>query len=227
MSAVPTKPSLWKRIQGKALWYSFVAQKLWWMRQEPGLFPVNHGKLFIEPREGWRAFLRAHDAWEPEVIEKLYSIVRPGDHVLDLGSNYGEFALQLADLVGKEGKVVGVEMDPHYVTILQLIREYNPHLKERFTIIPRPLTKKNDLKGIIKETGITPTFYFSDIEGAESLLVEQVFADPKLTKDNPRFLLELHPEIYGEDTKKTILEKFTNAGYHHEAVDYKHYYFWR
>lgn len=225
--ATPPKASLWKRIQGKALWYSFLAQSPWWTKQEPGLFPVKHGKLFVEPREGWRAFLRAHDAWEPAVIEKIYSVVKPGDRVLDLGSNYGEFALQFADLVGKEGKVVGVEMDPHYVTILKLITEYNPTLKERFTILHAPLSTKNDLKWIAKESGVVPTFYFSDIEGAESLLVEMVFADPKWTKHNPRFLLELHPEHYGEETKNKIINQFTQHGYRHEIVDYKHYYFWR
>jgi hypothetical protein len=146
---------------------------------------------------------------------------------LDLGSNYGEFALQFADLVGKQGRVVGVEMDPHYVTILRLITEYNPHLKERFTIVHAPLSKKNDLNWLSKETGITPTFYFSDIEGAESLLVEMVFSHPKWTKNNPRFLLELHPEIYGEDVKKSILNRFTHEGYSYEGVDDKHYYFWR
>jgi SAM-dependent methyltransferase len=218
---------LWKKIQGKALWYSFVAQSLWWTRQKAGFFPVKHGQLFIEPREGWRAFLRAHDAWEPAIIEKLDAVIRPGEMIMDLGSNYGEFALQMADLAGKEGRVVGVEMDPHYVTILHMLREFNPILRERFQVVHAPLSEKNDLHWIHAQSKIIPSFYFADIEGAEKILVEQVFADPKWTQHNPRFLLELHPEIYGEEVKREIIDRFTREGYSHEGVDYKHYYFWR
>ncbi|MFH0970358.1 MAG: hypothetical protein V1776_02770 [Candidatus Diapherotrites archaeon] len=219
--------SLWKKIHGKALWYSFLIQSPWWTRKSAGFFPVKHGQLFIEPREGWRAFLRSRDAWEPAIIAKLDAVIRPGEMILDLGSNYGEFALQMADLAGKDGRVVGVEMDLHYVTILHMLREFNPILLERFQVIHAPLSEKNDLHWIHAQSKMIPSFYFVDIEGAEKILAEQVFTDSKWTKHNPRFLLELHPEIYGEDEKRETIDRFTREGYSHEGVDYKHYYFWR
>lgn len=218
---------LFRSAKGKASRIAYLVQSPFWTRKNPGFFTVKHGQLFLEPKEGWRAYLRAHDEWEPIVREKLYSTIRPGDVVLDLGSNYGEFALQMADLVGEKGRVIGMEMDPHYVTILQLNKEYNLSLKERFTILHAPLSTKNNLEWISTQTKTVPTFYFSDIEGAEQLLVEQLFSNPKWLKHSPRFLLELHPEIYGEKTAQTIIEKFKSAGYDAEAVDYKHYYFAR
>lgn len=205
--------------------YFFSAWK--WNQQTPRFFNVKHGQLFLEPREGFRAYLRAHDMWEPAVRDKLYSVVREGDVVLDLGSNYGEFALQMSDLVGSRGKVIGMEMDTHYYHILTLLQEYNSALRERAIFLNEPFSSKTGLDWLLKKTKMVPTFYFSDIEGAERVLVEELFRSPQWLKNSPRLLLELHPEIYGETVKSEIIEKFKKAGYTVEEVDYKHYYFSR
>lgn len=217
-------PSFW-RVKYFDFLYMFT--QLWWRRKPTQFFRVKHGKLFLEPHEGFRAFLRANDMWEPAVREKLYHVLRNGDHVLDLGSNYGEFAIQMADLVGEKGKIVGVEMDPHYQLLLALVKEYNPPLTNRMTFLNAALSDENDLDWISKKGNILPTFYFSDIEGAERILVDQLFSNPKWLKHSPRLLLELHPEIYGKKVESDIIEKFKKAGYTVESVDYKHYYFWR
>jgi FkbM family methyltransferase len=45
---------------------------------------------------------------EPEFGE-LPSLVRPGDWVLDIGANVGQYTLRLSDLVGMEGRVLAFE----------------------------------------------------------------------------------------------------------------------
>ena len=45
---------------------------------------------------------------EPEVDE-LPSLVQPGDWVLDIGANVGQYTLRLSDLVGTEGRVIAFE----------------------------------------------------------------------------------------------------------------------
>lgn len=44
--------------------------------------------------------------------EKLFSLVKPGMNVMDVGTNIGLTALMFAKLVGDEGKVFGFEPDP-------------------------------------------------------------------------------------------------------------------
>lgn len=44
--------------------------------------------------------------------EKLYSLSRPGDTVIDVGANIGETAMSLAARVGADGRVIAFEPDP-------------------------------------------------------------------------------------------------------------------
>ncbi len=55
--------------------------------------------------------------WEPDV-EPLKSLVRPGDIVVDLGANIGEYTFLLASLTGGQGKVYAVEPIPETFQVL-------------------------------------------------------------------------------------------------------------
>jgi FkbM family methyltransferase len=55
----------------------------------------------------WWVFWGLQDATR----EKLYSLVKPGDVVLDVGTNIGETLLHFARLVGRNGRVYGFEPD--------------------------------------------------------------------------------------------------------------------
>jgi len=50
--------------------------------------------------------------WEPEMVEFLSRIVRPGQTVMDLGAESGYFALLFSRLVGDKGHVYAFEADP-------------------------------------------------------------------------------------------------------------------
>jgi len=66
-----------------------------------------------------------------EIIDKDYGCgdpsryVRPGDTVLDLGSGGGKIAYMAAQLVGPEGRVIGVDMND---TMLALARKYQAEM---------------------------------------------------------------------------------------------------
>ena len=215
-------PSAWR---AKMVWLMYQVTGFWWKRKRSGFFKVKHGQLFLEPSEGLRTYFRACDAWEPDVRDKLYRELREGDIVLDFGSNYGEFALQMADLVGKNGKIIGIEMDSHYFLLEEMVRAYNPALRDRMLFLNAKLSSENNLEWIHKKSKVIPTFYFSDIEGDEKILVDQLISNPKWTKNAPRLLLELHPEIYGMEMQQSIIDKLASAGYAMEKVDSKHYFF--
>jgi len=50
--------------------------------------------------------------WEPEMVEFLRKIVKPGWTVMDLGAESGYFALLMSQLVGNSGHVYAFEADP-------------------------------------------------------------------------------------------------------------------
>ncbi|MCX7769720.1 MAG: arsenosugar biosynthesis radical SAM protein ArsS [Proteobacteria bacterium] len=69
-----------------------------------------------------------------EIIEKDYGCGDPsayileGETVLDLGSGGGKLVYIIAQIVGKEGKVIGVDMNTE---MLNLARKYENHLAEK------------------------------------------------------------------------------------------------
>lgn len=69
-----------------------------------------------------------------EVIERDYGcgdptpFVRPGDTVLDLGSGGGKLCFIAAQMVGAEGRVIGVDCNPE---MLALARKHAPTVAER------------------------------------------------------------------------------------------------
>lgn len=58
-------------------------------------------------REGWRS--RA--AYKLIQINDRYKVIYPGDHVVDLGAAPGGWSQVAVELVGPEGRVVGVDLD--------------------------------------------------------------------------------------------------------------------
>lgn len=56
--------------------------------------------------------------WEPEQYQEVMSVIGPGDHVLDIGSFWGLFALGAARRVGESGRVIAVEPGPRQYSML-------------------------------------------------------------------------------------------------------------
>jgi FkbM family methyltransferase len=53
--------------------------------------------------------LRVYGEFAGDEVDSILSLVRPGDHVLDLGANIGFHSLALAHTVGPSGRVTAVE----------------------------------------------------------------------------------------------------------------------
>jgi len=54
----------------------------------------------------------ARSVYKLNEIQQKYKIIKKGDRVLDLGCSPGSWLLYAADLTGKKGEVVGVDLNP-------------------------------------------------------------------------------------------------------------------
>jgi FkbM family methyltransferase len=63
--------------------------------------------------------------WEPVITQYIRSGLRPGDIMIDCGSNIGYYSLVAARLVGKQGRVFAIEASPKIFTRLQANVELN------------------------------------------------------------------------------------------------------
>ncbi len=89
------------------------------------LLAMRAGLLRRDPEYAWHHFAR--------------KLIRPGDHVLDIGANLGYFSVLFADWVGPEGMVWSVEPVPQYRRILS----YNLRHKDQANIVPYALGEES------------------------------------------------------------------------------------
>jgi FkbM family methyltransferase len=66
--------------------------------------------------------------------DKLFTLLKPDDVLIDVGANMGEFSLKVAQLLGKGGKVVSFEPDLVNYQRLQTNFSLNPELAARITL---------------------------------------------------------------------------------------------
>ena len=69
--------------------------------------------IFVDTRdEVVAAQLIARGYWETWIEKVVRSLIRPGDHVIDIGANHGYYTLGMAAGVGPTGRVVAFEANP-------------------------------------------------------------------------------------------------------------------
>jgi len=77
-----------------------------------GGFPFSMPIIVSTQDTGVSRQIRAVGSWEPRNGYLLLDIVKPGSTVVEIGANYGYFALLLGHAVGPEGKVYAFEANP-------------------------------------------------------------------------------------------------------------------
>ncbi len=120
-----------------------------------------------------------------EIIEKDYGCgdpsryVKAGDVVLDLGSGSGKICYMAAQLVGKNGKVIGVDMNDD---MLALARKYQPQMAEKLGT-----DNVQFVKGLIQDLAldlVATNQYLADnpVNKAEDLITLQAWQNQQKTQ---------------------------------------------
>ena len=91
---------------------------------------------------------RARSAYKLKEIQNRFHILKKGDKVLDLGCSPGSFLQVIADIVGQEGKITGIDILPltplpykNVITVMCDVREtdikelMHIHSLQRFDVV--------------------------------------------------------------------------------------------
>lgn len=74
----------------------------------------------------WRQFRSfIYDSWEPQVVRRIVSTIRPGMTVVDVGAHVGYYTLVFAKYVGATGRVISFEPLPVNFALLKKNVELN------------------------------------------------------------------------------------------------------
>lgn len=77
------------------------------------------GRIVVSARVGGLKYIfKASRQWDPELLRIAGVLVRPGDHVWDVGANVGLFAIAAKHRAGPEGTVLAMEADHDAVSLL-------------------------------------------------------------------------------------------------------------
>lgn len=99
-------------------------------RMRPASVKVGDGTMRVPTIFGHRLYLDARDTsllpslvargyWEAGVTGALLRLVRPGQHVVEVGANIGWHTVLLAEAVGPTGTVTAFEANPRMVELLE------------------------------------------------------------------------------------------------------------
>ena len=183
---------------------------------------------------------------EPLARETYEAQLRPGDNVLEVGTNIGFYLLVESLQLGDKGEIVGFEPDPDlFETALEnaaslstpctvhnmaagesrgRAKFYRSEIPNWGTLYNTPLRDDRQpievdtisIDEFCEESGFAPNVLRMDIEGGEL----QVFpgARQTLKTHRPTVFVELHPTIFGWEKMPAILEVLTDAGYQDYTV---------
>jgi FkbM family methyltransferase len=115
---------------------------------QPGRVPsLSLRRLQELPRDAQRVLRRtrpelaARLTWEVKrrrgdhMLALVERFVRPGDHAVDAGANWGLFTARLAELVGPSGRVTAFEPHPGHAQTLGAIARRHPWVDLRFAAL--------------------------------------------------------------------------------------------
>ena len=168
----------------------------------------------------------------------LAQLITPGDWVIDVGANVGEYTKRLSDLVGASGRVVAVEPVPDTFALLAANVALFEH--RNVTLLNLAASDRSTLAGMevpVFETGLKD-YYDATITGEASDLQVMTLAldslrlehrvsvikidaeghDPAVLSGADALLARDHPALIVETLSPAAVERLANLGYESEKL---------
>ncbi|MFW2342413.1 FkbM family methyltransferase [Brevundimonas sp.] len=82
--------------------------------------------VYVDPLdEAVGAHLIARGYWESWIHRAVCDLVQPGDHILEVGANFGVYTLAMARLIGDEGSLLSFEANPDLAGLVERSIKFN------------------------------------------------------------------------------------------------------
>jgi FkbM family methyltransferase len=192
----------------------------------------------------FRSFV--YDSWEPDVVRKIVSTIRPGMTVVDVGAHVGYYTLVFAKYVGATGRVISFEPLPANFALLEKNVELN-QLKHVDLFNSAIFSRSGDLAisippdsnsgeaSVMQPPGdnqlhvpattldlvssnldLKPDFLKIDVEGCEFEVLRG--AQQTIRTCRPRMLIELH-HFDGNLAGHPVPDQLAGMGYDVEWIE--------
>lgn len=84
--------------------------------------------LYVDPRDDTVcSHLIARGYWESWIHQVVCRLVGPGDHVIEVGANFGYYTVSLAHRVGPTGSLIAFEANPEVAALLTQSVRFNSY----------------------------------------------------------------------------------------------------
>jgi FkbM family methyltransferase len=155
---------------------------------------LNAYKMMVDTRDvGLVPHLLLEGYWESWVTHAVAKMVRPGMRVVNVGANFGYYALLFADLVGTKGEVVAFEPNPRVYEMLRKSRAMNG-----FThLAPRPEAVTDGSAPLVRFAVPDGFYQNAHIVGSDEKVIWTPNVDPALEPDRAR--------VDGEDAEVSMV----------------------
>lgn len=137
----------------------------------PEYFEVFGNKLYIHKSDDMNLVIQEN--YEKETTDMIIKELRKDDIVVDCGANIGYFSLFMAELVGKNGKVIAFEPDPSNFKLLK----HNIKVNNYENIIPMPFAVSDKLGSTNLKLESTVAHYLTEEKTKDSIQVDAITLD--------------------------------------------------
>lgn len=104
--------------------YYYLGEGIAQLRLKSGHF------IHVDPMdESVCAHLIAFGEWEPWILGVVRKLLRPGDHVVEVGGHVGYYTLAMADQIGDTGSILSFEANPRLAALAQRSIRFNGYAK--------------------------------------------------------------------------------------------------
>jgi FkbM family methyltransferase len=175
---------------------------------------------------------------EPE-YKILPRLIKPGDWVIDIGANVGQYTKRFSELVGSHGRVIAFEPVPTTFSLLSANVELFPH--QNVTLVNSAVSDNFGIVGMAMptlSTGLT-NYYEAHIASAtkcalsvltmslDSLRIDNRISLVKIdVEGHESFVLSgmqkliesSHPSLIIETKSQKIIDNLSSSGYSHQKL---------
>ncbi len=148
----------------------------------------------------------ARSVYKLEEIDRKYRLLRPGQHVLDLGCAPGSWSLYAAGMVGPKGRVLGIDLSPTAAAFPPQVRI----LEADLLTADRGLAADETPFDLVLSDMAPKTMGRREVDQARSLELCQmawVWADELLAKGG-HFLFKIFQSQDGDDFIRGLAPSF-------------------